>query len=80
MVCIVIGGGGITHQTLVGPVNEWLLGVFLALLGLPGGIGLWSLRGQTGATTTTESSSQSPPPSSLPQQSPSPYNASAGEP
>jgi hypothetical protein len=32
------GFGGIAYQQLTGQVNPWLLGVYVTMLGIPGGI------------------------------------------
>lgn len=42
---IVVGLGGIIYQQITGLVNVELLLVYLALLGVPGALGLLQLRG-----------------------------------
>lgn len=77
--CILVGLGGITHQQITGQVSETLLAVYVALLGVPAGIGLLSLRssGTTGETGTTGPSSSSPSQPSEPARSSRP-GSSAG--
>ena len=77
--CIVVGLGGIVHQTLVVPVGQasgLLLSTFVAILGIPAGVGLLSLR--NGATATTSPASDSPPPASPQPPSSSPSQAPSG--
>lgn len=40
---LLVGFGGIIFQQLTGQVNPWLLGVYAAMLSLPGAIGLAQL-------------------------------------
>ncbi|MEV4705019.1 hypothetical protein [Actinoplanes sp. NPDC049316] len=60
--CIIVGLGGIVHQTLfvpAGQANAGLLTAFVAILGIPTTVGLLSLR--SGGQSTTAGSSSSPP-------------------
>lgn len=50
--CLVVGFGGIIWQQVTGLVNPWLLGAYLALLGVPGALGLWQLGRGTGRPVT----------------------------
>lgn len=61
ILCIVIGLAGIAHQELVGPVKTELLLVYTTMLGVPGAVGLWQLRGNRSGGTDTTGSSQSAP-------------------
>lgn len=73
--CIVVGLGGIVHQTVVvqaGQANAGLLATFVAVLGIPTTIGLLSLRGGATSTTAPSSSSAGPQPSPPESSSPSP--------
>ncbi|MGC5019004.1 hypothetical protein [Micromonospora sp. DT47] len=81
--CILVGLGGIVHQTVLvppGQASAALLGTFVAVLGIPAGVGLLSLR-SNGGTTTTSGPSPSPAPDSPPPPSSSPSQApsEAGE-
>lgn len=65
--CLVVGFGGIAYQQLTNQVNPWLLGAYMAMLGLPGAISLVQLGRGTGRQTTPPTpspSSPSPSPSS----------------
>lgn len=78
--CIVVGLGGIVHQTLLvppGEVSATLLGTYIAVLGIPAGVGLLSLR-SSGGSGTTEPPSPSPAPGSPPPPSSSPSQAPSG--
>ncbi|TDB70395.1 hypothetical protein [Micromonospora sp. KC723] len=71
--CIFVGLGGIVHQTAIvppGQANAVLLGTYVAILGIPAGVGLLSLRGNGGSGTTNL------PSPSRPQDSPSPPSPS----
>ncbi|MDG4796225.1 hypothetical protein [Micromonospora sp. WMMD1082] len=81
--CILVGLGGIVHQTVwvpVGQASGLLLSTFVAILGIPAGVGLLSLR--SGAAGTPSSPSGSPPRGSPqpPSSSPSQAQSGAGEP
>jgi hypothetical protein len=68
--CLVIGAYGIVHMEYTGKVNEALLVVFTAMLGVPGIAGLLSLRKQIGgAGGTTVPPLPSPPPLPQPESS-----------
>ena len=77
--CILVGLGGIVHQTVLvqpGQASTALLGTFVAILGIPAGVGLLSLRSSGGSSTTGPPSpspapDSPPPPSSSPSQAPS---------
>ncbi|MEU4367564.1 hypothetical protein [Micromonospora chersina] len=78
--CILVGLGGIVHQTVLvppGKASEALLATFVAILGIPAGVGLLSLR-SSGGTPTTSGQSPSLPPGSPPPSSSSPSAASSG--
>lgn len=73
--CIVVGLGGIVHQTAVVPpghASAALLGTFLVLLSGPVGIALWARR--NGGQATTGPSTPSP---ELPSQQPESSSPSA---
>ena len=75
--CILVGLGGIVHQTVLvapGQASTALLGTFVAILGIPAGVGLLSLR-NSGGTPTTSAPSPSPVPDSPPPPSSSPSQA-----
>lgn len=55
--CLLVGLAGIVHQEATGSVRPELLLVYTTLLGVPGALGLLSLRGRS---STSESPSQSP--------------------
>jgi len=78
--CILVGLGGIVHQTVIvppGQASTSLLGTFVAILGIPAGVGLLSLR-SSGGTPTTSGPSPSPAPDSPPPPSSSPSQAPSG--
>ncbi|WBB73223.1 hypothetical protein O7602_26645 [Micromonospora sp. WMMD1128] len=82
--CILVGLGGIVHQTVIvapGQASESLLATFVAILGIPAGVGLLSLR-TSGGSGTTGPPSPSPGPASPPpaSSSPSPAPSGAGDP
>lgn len=66
--CLLVGFGGIIFQQLTGQFNPWLLAAYMAMLGLPGAIGLVQLGRGTGkpATPPTPSPSSPSPSSSSP--------------
>lgn len=68
--CLVMGFGGIAFQQITGDVNPYLLVAYMAMLGLPGGLALWQLRGAGKQATPPTPSPSSPSPSSS--SSPSP--------
>lgn len=55
--CLVVGLGGIIFQQVTGQVNIELLLVYTTFLGIPGALGLLSLRGKS-ATESSSSESQ----------------------
>lgn len=62
---LLIGFGGIIYQQVTQQVNPWLLGAYLAMLGLPGAIGLLQLgRGIGSEATRSTPAPPSPSPSS----------------
>lgn len=75
---ITAGLGGIVHQAYLfqtkGSVSEALIAVYVALIGVPGVIGVFSLRSGTGQATTGASS----PSPSEPASQPSPSSSSSG--
>jgi hypothetical protein len=79
--CILVGLGGIVHQTTIvppGQANAVLLGTYVTILGIPAGVGLLSLR-RNGVSDTTDSPSPSHWPDSRPPPSPSPPPCGRGE-
>jgi UDP-N-acetylenolpyruvoylglucosamine reductase len=73
--CILVGLGGIAHQTLIVPVgaaNALLLGTFVAVLGIPATVGALALRNGAAGTNGSSSSSPEPPQSPAAPSSPSP--------
>lgn len=76
---VLTGIGGIVHQEL-GPaseVSEALLLAYAGLIGVPGAIGLFQLRGSTAGGGATNSGSPSPSPEPSPSQQPSSPSSSA---
>lgn len=69
---LLIGFGGIIYQQVTQQVNPWLLAAYLAMLGLPGAIGLLQLGRGTGSETTRSTQSPSPPSPSPSSSSPQP--------
>lgn len=81
--CVLVGLGGIVHQTVLvppGQASPALLGTFVALLGIPAGVGLLSLRTSGGSSTPGPPLPSPPQPSGPPgSSSPSPAPSGAGD-
>jgi hypothetical protein len=76
---MLVGFAGIIHQEFFSEeARPWLLGVYTAMLGLPGGLALIQLRNAGGGSTTTEQSPSSPSSSLQSGSQPSSPNASGG--
>lgn len=59
------GLAGIVYQQVTGEVHPLLLAVFTIMVGLPGALALWTLRGNSfTASQSSESQSQPSPPDS----------------